>query len=286
MKAKFLTTCGILLMTASIRAQTSYPAKLEVLTMKSSVFSNTRSIRVWLPQGYYDPKQLARRYPVFYFTDGIAVFQGRHLEQVTAKLIASGKIPPIIFVGIDNGGSTAESKHPGSDRANEYLPYPDDSLSPPLPSPQGKRFPDFLEKEVRPLVESKYRATAEVGLAGSSYGGAIAVYTVMERPRTYRWLLLESPSLYVGDNILLKRAAAFHKWPARVYVGAGTDEGEGEAKLEMVRDAKSFVRALGSPSATCLVIASGAKHNEEAWSARLPGALEFLLGSGKCPASK
>jgi predicted alpha/beta superfamily hydrolase len=260
----------------------SSPASVEQLTLHSKVFLNTRTIRVWLPPGYSDPTRATLRYPVFYFTDGTATFHGRKLDQVAEKLVRQGKIPPTIFVGIDNGGSALESKSPGIDRANEYLPYPDETFSPPLASPHGKLFPEFLEREVRPLVESRYRTRPAIGLAGSSYGAAIALYTVLERPDTYRWLLLESPSLYIGNDELLRRAGGFRHWPQRIYVGAGTSEGEGDAKREMVADVERLVKALPAETKSCLMVVQGAEHNEDAWRARLPAALNFLLGDGAC----
>ena len=267
---------------SSIRAA---QGTMEFLTLRSRVFSNTRTIRVWLPPGYNDPSERTRRYPVFYFTDGIAAFDGRKLDKVAGDLMRGGKIPPTIFAGIDNGGSTRESEHPGSDRANEYLPYPDSSLEPPVPHPHGKLFPAFLENEVRPLVESRYRINGEVGLAGSSYGGAIAVYTAMEKPGHYKWLLIESPSLYIADEVLLRSAEKFQQWPERVYVGAGTNEGQGDAKREMVEDAKRFVKSVSASTKSCFVLAQGVVHSEEAWRARLPIALTFLLGDSSCPTS-
>lgn len=261
------------------------PPRLELLTLRSKIFSNTRTIRVWLPPGYHAAEHRDHRYPIFYFTDGIAAFDARQLDKIAGELVATGKIPPTFFVGIDNGGSARESKNPGSDRANEYLPYPDDSLEPPLKNPQGKRFPVFFEKEVRPLIEARYRTNGEVGLAGASYGGAIAVYTAMENPGGYKWLLIESPSLYIADNILLRRAEKFRKWPARVYVGAGTNEGLGDAKREMVDDATRFVKSVASSAKTCFLLVPDAVHNEGAWRARLPAALAFLLGDSPCPAA-
>lgn len=261
------------------------PPRLELLTLRSTIFSNTRTIRVWLPPGYHAPEHRGHRYAVFYFTDGVAAFDARQLDKIADELVAKGKIPPTLFVGIDNGGSTRESKNPGSDRADEYLPYPDDSLRPPLKNPHGKLFPAFLEKEVRPLVEARYRTSGEVGLAGASYGGAIAVYTAMENPGTYQWLLIESPSLYIADNILLRRAERFRQWPARVYVGAGSNEGSGDAKLEMVDDATRFVKSVASSTEACFLLTPNAVHNEDAWRARLPAALTFLLGNSPCPAA-
>jgi len=258
---------------------------MELLTLHSKVFANTRFIRVWLPPDYANPTSASRKYPVFYFTDGIAVFHGRQLDRIAAQLILSGQIAPAIFVGIDNGGSTRESKSPGSDRANEYLPFPDEYLEPPLPDPKGKLFPGFLTNEVRPLVESRYRVNGEIGIAGSSYGAAIALYTVLQNPAGYRWLLLESPSLYINHDRLLSLSENQKRWPSRVFIGAGTDEGEGDAKQEMVNDVKRLSRTIQDGTTTCTLIVPGAQHSEDAWRARLPLALEFLLGNHPCPSS-
>jgi predicted alpha/beta superfamily hydrolase len=285
MRARILifTLICVLGENTSSSAQGVSAARIDLLTLHSQIFRNHRTIRVCLPPGYDDASQAQSRYPVFYFTDGISTFHGRSLDTTANQLIQSAKIPAAIFVGIDNGGSTLESKNPGSDRANEYLPYPDDSLVPAIPLPHGSQFPDFLEKEVRPLVESKYRTQDAVGLAGASYGAAIALYTILERPGRYRWLLLESPSLYIDNDHLLRRAAQFHQWPSRVYIGAGTQEGKGDAKLEMVNDVKRLATSIGSQSNTCVLLVPGAEHNEEAWKLRLPSALQFLLGSKPCP---
>jgi predicted alpha/beta superfamily hydrolase len=267
-------------------AQVRSGPRLDLLTLHSNIFGNTRTIRVWLPAGYDDASQSKSDYPIIYFTDGIATFHGRHLDATASQLIKSGKIPAIIFVGIDNGGSTLESKNPLSDRTNEYLPYPDDSFIPAIPTPHGNQFPDFLEQEVRPLVESRYRIRrSAIGLAGASYGAAIVLYTVLERPGKYRWLLLESPSVYVDNDHLLRRAAQFHHWPQRVYIGAGTREGKSESKQEMVDDVKRLAGAIGHVSTTCVFIAPGAEHGEDAWRARLPTALRFLVGADACPKS-
>lgn len=273
---------GVMLCSSLLYAQKSPPGSLEQLTLKSKIFGNTRTIRVWLPPRYHEASQHSRKYPVFYFTDGVAAFHGRQLDRVASELISSGQIPPAIFVGIDNGGSTRESRNPGSDRANEYLPYPDEFLSPPVPHPQGQKFPMFLEQEVRSLVESRYRVNGDLGLAGSSYGAAIVLYTAMENPDRYKWLLLESPSLYIADDALLKRAETVRAWPSRVYIGAGTNEGEGDAKQEMVTDVHRLAHSLQNRTATCVVIAPWADHSEQAWRARLPMALRFLLGREDC----
>lgn len=268
------------------------PPRTDTLSLHSETFHNTRLLRIWLPPGYDDPANKSKRYPVMYFTDGVATQHGRRLDSTAASLTAKGAIPPTVFVMIDNGGSTTTSRAPGRDRADEYLPYPDSPTSwdPPLPNPHGKLFPDFLENEVRPLVESKFRVRTDpphVGLAGSSYGGAIAAYTAIVRPGHYGLLLLESPSLYIADRTLLHSADTTTIWPARVYIAVGADEGATtEAREAMVSDARTLAHLITTHSPrtrTCFWSVPGAQHGEDAWRARLPVALTFLLGSGVCP---
>jgi enterochelin esterase-like enzyme len=72
-------------------------------------------------------------------------------RETVDELVSSGRIEPIIVVGIDNAGRRL--------RPREYLPYPDDTRSPPEPDPQGKLYPLFLLNEVIPFVEARYRGT-------------------------------------------------------------------------------------------------------------------------------
>jgi enterochelin esterase-like enzyme len=266
--------------------------RVDYVPLHSRIFHNTRLLRVWLPPGYDDDSAATRRYPVVYFGDGVGVFLVRNLPAVADSLTASGAIPPTIFVGIDNGGSTNESRNPVRDRANEYLPYPDqpESWKPPLRHPQGHLFPAFLETEVRPLIQSRFRTLndpAHTGLGGSSYSGAIALYTALARPGQYGLLLLESPSLYIGDRALLRKARAAHAFPSRVYIGAGTAEGATpQARQSMVDDTRALDLLLGDhPASTtvCYVLVAGAEHGEQAWRGRLPNAMSFLLGGAACP---
>jgi enterochelin esterase-like enzyme len=277
---------------APVTTHPQSPARSDTLTLHSSIFHNTRLLRIWVPPGYDDPQMMSRRYPVFYFTDGISAQRGRRLESIAAALTGQGTIPPTVFVMIDDGGSTKESQAPARDRADEYLPYPDAPArwNPPMPEPHGKLFPRFLESEVRPLIEARYRVRSDAaytGLAGMSYGGAIALYTVMARPGHYGLLLLESPSLHISDQALLHAADTTRTWPARVYIGVGTNEfSTPEDHQEMVTNARTLadlITAHSPQTRTCFWVVPDAEHDERAWRARLPAALEFLLGNGQCP---
>jgi predicted alpha/beta superfamily hydrolase len=249
--------------------------------LKSRIFRNTRMLRVWLPPEYDGRSRT--RYPVLYLNDGqnlfdpSTAFAGVHWQagETAGRLIRQKKIPPLIIVGIDNTGRN---------RLREYIPYR--SADPRVIGPQGKHYPDFLEREVMPLVEANYsvaKGPENTGLGGSSLGGLIALYTQLASPGVFGHLLIESPSLYVANRRILEECRGFRDWPFRVYLGAGTKELGDPAKdrkiVEDVRALEALLRADGLDRRRLKVqIEEGATHTESAWAKRFPAALEFLFG--------
>ena len=274
-------------------AQSSSTSNVETLRLTSKLFNNTRTIRVLIPSDYHDPENATKRYPVFYFNDGVIVFKADRInvEGIIYKLIASGEVPPMIAVGIDNGGSTDKTKNAATDRANEYLPYPDvgfggdHAYAPDPPEPQGKLYPEFLVNEVMPVINARYRTKtgpANTGLGGISYGGVAALYAALSRPNVFGKLMLESTPLWIGpDKQLLKDARKASKWPATIYIAYGTNESpdaainaEGKQDTYSLRD----IIAARSPKTVLKIIAEeGAKHEPSAWRGRLPEAMRFLF---------
>lgn len=279
------------------RPEAGASGNVETLKLTSKVFGNTRALRVLLPPGYHSPRNAGRRYPVFYFNDGAMVFNPQRVNvgEIVLRLIESGAVPPLIVVGVDNGGSNDKTKEPGRDRANEYLPYPDvgfgpdNRYQPDPPEPQGKLYPRFLVDEVMPLVARRYRVKtgpSNTGVGGISYGGVAALYAVMSRPGVFGSLLLESTPLWVGpERQLLADVRRAARWPAAVYLAAGTHESEDEAVnkegLSDMEALASFIRRRSPATALKVLVERGGRHESAAWRGRLPSALQFLLRSKK-----
>ena len=105
----------------------------------------------------------------------------------------------------------------------------------------------------------------------------------MTKPGIFGKLLVESPSLYVGGEYLLGRAASTQRWPGRIYLGVGTSETRNaERNQETVANVlklESILREAGlSARRLHVAVEEGATHSEGAWAGRLPAALEFLFG--------
>src|SRR5712671_6360152 len=190
----------------------------------SRIFRNQRFLRVWLPPGYDDAANQGSRYPVLYLNDGQNLFEPStsfagvewQVDETADRLIREGVIAPMIVVGIDNGAK---------DRFREYMPHR--SLQPMMLRVQGRRYPEFLIKEVMPFVARNYRVATgpdNTGLGGSSLGALIALYTVLAWPGVVGRMLLESPSLWASNRQLIREVRARKDWPDRIFLATGTAE--------------------------------------------------------------
>src|SRR3990170_6793897 len=257
---------------------------LQTHDIQSAHLGGSRRVTVWVP-----PRGRAAsgdRYPVLYLNDGQNLFDpgraftGRtwRVAETAGRLVRHGRIRPLIIVGIDHGESR---------RAREYLPVEDDR-NPGARKPLGPEYAEFVTRGVMPLIQQCYpaaRGASNTGFGGSSYGAVAALYTALVKPGVFGRLLLESPSLYVGGEYLLRRARAAERWPSRIYLGIGTAETNraaiNEEAVANVRKLEALLRRrhLG-PRRLLTVVDEGATHSEEAWAGRLPRALEFLYGYG------
>ena len=109
--------------TAIPPCESTVTGTLDILPVTSNIFSNTRNLRVWLPQGYQDPANLDTSYPVLYLLDGEMLFDHCtaprqsaewRVDETLTTLIASHSVEPLIVVGIDSTGRS---------RAHEFAPY-------------------------------------------------------------------------------------------------------------------------------------------------------------------
>jgi enterochelin esterase-like enzyme len=252
-----------------------HAGKLDVRSLHSRALDATRTIRVWTPPHL----RRGTRCNVLYLNDGQNLFGdgpyedggGWHADESAAALIARRVIDPLIIVGIDNGGDRA--------RGVDYLPVPDPFEEDPA-APGADAYLDFVIGEVMPYVDTHFptlTGPAHTGFGGSSYGAVSAFYAAMARPGVFGRLLLESPSVGIGNGVLLERAKTIASWPDRIDIGIGTGElrGRGSVTVEMLRHTLRLA-GLGDDRLR-IVVQDGAGHNEEAWASRLPDAIAFLF---------
>lgn len=262
----------------------SVTGTLEIMQVRSAYMANARPVRVWLPPGYADEANKDRRYPVLYMNDGQNVFDRATsfggsewgADEAATTLIENGTIEPLIIVGIDNVGSV---------RALEYNPAGIDFQGKPG---RAEKYMEFVTLELMPFINDRFRTKTgpeNTSFGGSSYGGNLALFAAMNNPDVFGRVLIESPAVFISDKMLIRQAAQFDKqWPQRMFLAVGTAETSGAGRaaeyLASVKELSDTLRSKGlSEKRLKFVIAQDAVHNEQAWAARLPEAMEFLFGN-------
>lgn len=261
---------------------------LRIQHFEGKIFAGTHTLRVWLPSGYDAAENAKRTYPVLYMLDGQGLFDHCtsafgyewKIDETLTTLIAAGKVEPLIVVGIDNAGRQ---------RADEFIPFPD-PLSGEGEEVHGKLYPRFVVEEIKPHIDKQFRVRAgpaNTAIGGSSYGAVAALYTLLTRPNTFGKGLLESTSMQVGNGELLRMTQSTVLGPGRVYVGVGEAEDDREDAQAVAFNAgfahmsEELAAALKSAEINkpevMFVSTPGAHHEQAAWAARFPQAIQFLF---------
>ncbi|MCF2910757.1 hypothetical protein L1285_20835 [Pseudoalteromonas sp. DL2-H2.2] len=184
------------------------------LTFKSQILQQNRSINVYLPAGYHENKQ--QKYPVIYLLDGSKDEDFIHIAGLVqfANFPWLNILPPSIVVGISN----QDRKHDFTTLSNNALDKRD------LPTQGGaKSFIAFIENELRPLVEQRYRTRQSNTLIGQSLGGLLASEILFHHTTLFDHYMIISPSLWWDDESLLAKPFSPAGLPKSVYIAVGKE---------------------------------------------------------------
>lgn len=234
-------------------------------------------VLIYLPPNYGKSQD---RYPVLYMGDGQNVFDGMtsyipnkewRMDETAEALIQSKLIPPIIIVAISNAGM---------ERADEYLPtrakFRDQEFG-----GRADKFIQMITDEIKPMVDKTYRTKPrrdDTAIAGSSFGGIMALHAALSRPDVFGKAGVLSPSVWWDGRVMIKHVEALPKKPnVKIWLDMGTEEGGSAVKdtddLSAALQRKGWV--LGRDLA--YFVDKGAQHNEDAWAKRGPALLMFLF---------
>ena len=242
---------------------------------RSRFLPSEHTLLVYRPPGYRDDR--VRRFPVLYLHDGQNLFdrstsatgQEWSVDETAQRLIQAGTIEPIIIVGIYNAGEQ---------RIDEYTPTrdPDKNMG-----GKADAYGRMLVQEIKPFIDRRYRtlrSAANTGLGGSSLGGLLTLHLGLRYPTVFSRLAALSPSVWWHDRQIIKEVDALgSRLPLRIWLDAGTDEGE-----DVMRDARLLRDALVRKGWVvgrdlAYLEAEGGGHNELSWATRVEGVLRFLF---------
>jgi predicted alpha/beta superfamily hydrolase len=218
--SKNLAGVFALLVLLSSSALAQVPPGVTALKINSAVLGEERTILVRVPAGYETNKL---RYPVLYMTDGNAHIS--HTSSTVEFLARNGRMSEMIVVGITNTDRTRDLSptHVTTTVAggNTALQFPT--------SGGGDKFLKFIETELIPEIEKRYRVDPYRILAGHSLGGLFAIHAMISRPELFNAYVAVSPALQWDNQVVVKRAEDFFKsrkeWQATLFTSLGHEPG-------------------------------------------------------------
>ena len=164
-------------------------------TLHSAVLNESRTITVQLPKSYASTPN--KKYPVIYRLDGKG-----NIPLITAvleRLQDASAAPEVIIVAIEN-----------TNRLRDLYPTVNQEPQGPVGIGGGApKFLRFIENELIPFVDKKYRTHNFKVIAGASAGGVFVLYTLQTKPELFQAHLAYSAAVWWNHGATAKSAKAF-----------------------------------------------------------------------------
>ena len=250
-----------------------------------------RHVDVWCPPE--NGADSVTRYPVIYMHDGQNLFDPAlsfigvdwGMDEAMMHLIQETGRPGAIIVGIWNSPL----------RLREYMPQK------PLNASGGQRilnrfveqtggaplsdgYLQFLVEELKPFIDARYPTlsdSAHTLVMGSSMGGLISLYALIEYPNVFGGAGCLSTHWPIGEEVLVDAlgAALPSAGRHRLYFDFGTETLDANYE-PWQRRMDEWLRTAGYREGQDWSTRKfeGAEHSERAWRERVPIPLAFLLG--------
>jgi predicted alpha/beta superfamily hydrolase len=186
--------------------------------IQSIQLSEKRILNIYLPDGY--SQEDTTRYAVVYLLDGsqdedfihvVGLYQFNTFPWIN-------RVPKSIVVGIANVDRRRDLTYPTTiQKDKERFKTAGNS----------DKFIAFIEKELQPYIEKKYKVNRSKTIIGQSLGGLLATEILLKKPALFNQYIIISPSIWWDNGSLLNLDSAvlqesFNK-PTKVYIGVGKE---------------------------------------------------------------
>lgn len=182
----------------------------------SKELSEKRILNIYLPEGYGENDSIA--YPVVYLLDGSADEDFIHIVGLYHfnSFPWIERTPKSIIVGIANVDRKRDFTFATKVKA-EKKKYP--------VAGHSDKFIAFIEKELQPYINTKYRTNSKKTIIGQSLGGLLAAEILLKKPHLFYQYIIVSPSLWWDNASLLKYKTDLINTIGKreVYIGVGRE---------------------------------------------------------------
>jgi len=192
----------------------------ERVTLTSVYLTEERDIQILLPENYHSNTEAT--YPVIYLMDGDYAFHG--VSGMLDFMANKGQlIPDVILVAIADKGTDIYRQY--MTPAGLTAPFKKEDVG------KAEQFLTFLTEEVKPYINSHYRAANNAILVGHSIGGLFVFNALLESPNSFEHFVSISPSIWLNDHAIMAKAKEFigksKNKPTSLYLSLGDENRQG-----------------------------------------------------------
>lgn len=204
---------------AQLKTETNKPFIFGTIDeIHSKILAEKRILNIYLPYGYSKNDTIS--YPVTYLLDGSADEDFIHVVGLYQfnNFPWIDRVPKSIVVGIAN-----------VDRKRDFL-YPTkiaEDQKRNKTSGNSAKFISFIETELQPYIEKKFRTNNSKTIIGQSAGGLLATEILLKKPHLFNKCVIISPSLWWDNGSLLSEKSEIYlenyERYIDVYIGVGKE---------------------------------------------------------------
>ncbi|MBZ4042630.1 alpha/beta hydrolase [Flavobacterium hibisci] len=186
--------------------------------IQSKELNEKRILNIYLPEGYQ--QEDATKYPVIYLLDGSADEDFIHISGLVQfnSFEWINQVPKSIVVGIATVDRRRDFTFPTTIETDKKR-FPT--------SGHSDKFIAFIEKELQPFIEKKYKTNDSKTIIGQSLGGLLETEILLKKPSLFNKYVIVSPSLWWNDGSLLKLDSEMlkegFKQQTEVYIAVGKE---------------------------------------------------------------
>jgi predicted alpha/beta superfamily hydrolase len=230
---------------------------------------------VYLPTMYR--AQPERRFPVLYMFDGHNVFFDS--DATYGKSWGLGNYldftdTPLIVAAVECNHS------PNNGRLSEYSPYTFDDLHFGHVRGRGRTTMEWMTKRFKQEIDRRYPTIPDrehTFIAGSSMGGLMSLYALLEYNHVFSRAAALSPSLWVDPERIHKLIRTANLAPDTVlYMDYGSEELANHNDMLRLFSRTSSLLLERGVMLECRIVPGG-NHNEASWERQIPFFMNTLL---------
>ena len=162
--------------------------------IQSSILQEARPIKMRLPRNYEVPES---RYPVLFVLDADHEDHFKKAVADAERLADRGEIPWMIIVGVENTNRLRDMNVPDFEYQGQLI------------EGRAGKFLDFIDKELVPHINEKYRTTYPSVVFGASASAVFSIYAMVSRPTGFVAYIASSPSFFVNADLLNGNTRSF-----------------------------------------------------------------------------